>query len=128
VLFLLLAVIVLTAVLVAFSFMMLGSPAGVGETQVKITEQQAIQTGRFFLDSRGCTTGNVLSVELEELNHLPEYTYFYWHELFGLEKPDIQNTDLTWVVSFEQAKRAGHCFEVCIDANTGVVVGGSQCR
>ena len=105
--------------------MMLRLPSGVGEKQVNLTEQQAIQTSRVFLDSRNYTTGNVLSVTLDEMN--PTY-YFYWHELFGLAKPDVNNTGLTWVVRFEQAENLGHWFEVCIDAHSGEVVGGSQCR
>jgi hypothetical protein len=90
---------------------------------VILAKQQAIQTGRDFLDSRNCTTGSVLIAEVKEKT--PD---FYWHELFGLGKPDVEETALCWVVRFEQAARPGHFFEVWIDAYTGYVVGGTQCR
>jgi len=124
-LFLILTITVLAVVLAAYSFVILGIPCGVGEKQVSITEEQAIETGRVFLDSRNYTTGNVLSVTLEEMN--PHY-YFYWHELFGLERPDVGDTELSWFVEFEQAENAGHWFLVCVAAHAGEIVGGSQCR
>jgi len=98
---------------------------GGGSPLRRITEEQAIETGRVFLDSKNYTTGNVLSVTLEEMN--PHY-YFYWHELFGLEKTDVGDTELSWFVKFDQAENAGHWFLVCVDAHTGEIVGGSQCR
>jgi hypothetical protein len=88
-----------------------------------IPVQQAIAIGKSFLDGIGCITGQVLSTELEE--KLPN---FYWHNLAGLEKPDIQGLTLCWVVRFEQTYRPGHFFEVWIEAYTGRVVGGMQCR
>ena len=125
-LFLILTITVLTVILAAaYSFVILGLPSGVGEKQVSLTEEQAIETGRVFLDSKNYTTGNVLSVTLEEMN--PHY-YFYWHELFGLEKTDVGDTELSWFVKFDQAENAGHWFLVCVDAHTGEIVGGSQCR
>jgi len=88
-----------------------------------ISDQQAIATGKSFLNGIGYITGQVLSTELKE--KLPN---FYWHDLAGLEKPDTQGLTLCWVVRFEQACRPGHYFEVWIEAYTGVVVGGMQCR
>ncbi len=91
--------------------------------QAVISEQQAIQTGKGFLDGIGYTTGKVLFTWLEW-----KTPNFYWHDLAGLEKPDIQGLTLCWIVRFEQAYRPGHFFEVWIDAYTGEVVGGTQCR
>jgi len=92
---------------------------------VVISEQQAVQIGRGFLDGIGSVykTGEVLFTGLEE--KIPN---FYWHDLAGLEKPDIQGLRLCWVVRFEQAYRHGHFFEVWIDSYTGEVLGGAQCR
>lgn len=90
---------------------------------VKISEQQAITIGGNFLNSIGCIVGPVLSTELEE--RIPN---FYWHDLAGLEKPEINELELCWIVKFEQAKRPGHFFEVWLDAYTGEVLGGQQCR
>lgn len=91
--------------------------------QAVISEQQAIQTGRGFLDGIGYTTGIVLFTGLEE-----KTPNFYWHDLAGLEKPDVEGLRLCWVVRFEQAYRPGHFFEVWIDAYTGEVIGGTQCK
>jgi hypothetical protein len=65
-----------------------------------ISEQQAVQVGREFLDGIGCTTGKVLSVKLETKN-----PNFYWHDLAELERPDIEGLMLCWVIRFEQAHR-----------------------
>ena len=91
--------------------------------QAVISEQQAIQTGRGFLDGIGYTTGIVLFTGLEE-----KTPNFYWHDLARLEKPDVEELRLCWVVRFEQAYRPGHFFEVWIDAYTGEVIGGTQCK
>lgn len=91
--------------------------------QAMISEQQAIHMGKGFLDGIGYTTGKVLSTNLEE-----KTPNFYWHDLAGLEKPDIQGIRLCWIIRFEQAYRPGHFFEVWIDAYTGEVIGGMQCR
>jgi hypothetical protein len=91
--------------------------------QAMISEQQAIQIGRHFLDGIGYTTGKVLFARLEE-----KTPNLYWHDLAELEKPDVQGLRLCWVIRFEQAYRPGHFFEVWIDAYTGEVVGGIQCR
>jgi hypothetical protein len=91
--------------------------------QAIISEQQAIQVGKAFLDGIGCATGQVLFTNLEE--KIPN---FYWHDLAKLERPDIQGSRLCWIVRFEQAYRPGHFFEVWIDAYTSVVIGGTQCR
>jgi hypothetical protein len=45
-----------------------------------ISEQQATQTGRGFLDGIGYITGKVLFTKLEE-----KTPNFYWHDLAGLE-------------------------------------------
>ncbi len=125
-LFLILTITVLAVILVAvYSFVILGLPSGIGAKQVSITEEQAIETSRVFLDSSNYTTGNVLSVKLEEMN--PHY-YYYWHELFGLEKPNVGDTELSWFVKFDQVENTGHWFLVCVDSCTGEIVGGSQCR
>lgn len=91
--------------------------------QALISEQQAVQIGRGFLDGIGFMTGRVLSTKLEEVT-----PNFYWHDLAELEKPDVQGSRLCWIIRFEQAYRPGHFFEVWIDAYTGVIVGGMQCR
>jgi hypothetical protein len=96
---------------------------GEEEPKPTISEQQATQTGREFLDSIGYTTGKVLFTKLEE-----KTPNFYWYDLLNLEKPDIQGLRLCWVVRFEQAYRPGHFFEVWIDSHTGKVIGGAQCR
>ena len=88
-----------------------------------ISEQQAIHTGRRFLDGIGYTAGKVLSTKLEE-----KAPNLYWHDLAGLEKPDMQGLRLCWVIRFEQARRPGHFFEVWVDAYTGEIIGGMQCR
>jgi hypothetical protein len=91
--------------------------------QAMISEQQAIYIGGDFLDGIGYTTGKVLFTKLEEKN-----PNFYWHDLAELEKPDMQGLRLCWIIRFEQAYRPGHFFEVWIDAYTGEVMGGMQCR
>jgi len=91
--------------------------------QAMMSEQQAIDMGKVFLDDIGCTTGKVLFTGLEE-----KTPNFYWHDLAGLEKPDVQGLKLCWVIRFEQAFRPGHFFEVWIDAYTGELVGGTQCK
>jgi hypothetical protein len=90
---------------------------------VTMPEQQAIEKGRDLLDTRNYTTGPVLISDVEE--KMPN---LYWHELFGLEKPNNLEPLLCRVVRFEQAARPGHFFEVWIDACTGDMVGGTQCR
>jgi len=82
-----------------------------------------IHRGRRFLDGIGYATGDVLFAELDE-----KTPNFYWHELAKLEKPGVQGVRRCWVVRFEQARRPGHWFEVWIDAQTGEVIGGMQCR
>ncbi len=91
--------------------------------QETISEQQAVSIGRVFLDGEGYTTGQVLFMGLEE-----KTPNFYWHELFGLEKPNLHGSRLCWVVKFEQAEKPGHFFEVWMDTYTGEVVGGMQCK
>jgi hypothetical protein len=91
--------------------------------QTVMSEQQAIQIGRDFLDGIGYSPGQVLFTKLEE-----KTSNFYWHDLAGLEKSDIEGLRLCWIVRFEQAYRPGHFFEVWIDAYTGDVIGGTQCR
>ncbi|MDH5690907.1 MAG: hypothetical protein OEY81_05715 [Candidatus Bathyarchaeota archaeon] len=44
--------------------------------QAMLSEQQAIDIGKGFLDGIGCTTGKVLSTSLEE-----KTANFYWHDL-----------------------------------------------
>ncbi len=90
---------------------------------VTISEKQAAETGKNFLDGIGYTTGKVLFAGLEE-----KAPNFYWNDLAGLEKPDIQGLTLCWIVRFEQAYRPDHFFAVWIDAYTGMVVGRMQCR
>jgi hypothetical protein len=90
--------------------------------QAMISEQQAVQVGREFLDGIGYTTGKVLSAKLETKN-----PNFYWHDLAELERPDIEGLMLCWIIRFEQAHRLGHFFEVWINAHTGEVIGGTQC-
>lgn len=90
---------------------------------IKISEQQAITIGGYFLNSIGFIVGPVLSTKLEE--RIPN---FYWHDLAGLEKPEINEARLCWIIRFEQAKRPGHFFEVWLDAYTGEVLRGQQCR
>ena len=85
--------------------------------------ETAIQIGKRFLDGIGYATGEGLFIKLDE-----ETPNFYWHELAKLEKPDVQGTRTCWIVRFEQAFRPGHWFEVWIDAQTGEVIGGQQCR
>jgi len=87
------------------------------------TEKQAINIGRHFLDGIGYVTGDVSFAELDK-----KTPNFYWHELAELEKPGVQGLRPCWVVRFEQARRPGHWFEVWIDAQTGEVIGGMQCR
>ena len=86
-------------------------------------ENTAIHIGKHFLDGIGYVTGDVLFVKLDE-----ETPNFYWHELAKLEKPHVQELRPCWIVRFEQAHRPGHWFEVWIDAQTGEVIGGMQCR
>jgi hypothetical protein len=95
-------------------------PKAQGEVQ---SGETAIQIGKQFLDGIGYVTGDVLFVKLDEEN-----PNFYWHELAKLEKPDVQGLRTCWIVRFEQAYRPGHWFEVWIDAQTGEVIGGQQCR
>ncbi|MBS7646680.1 MAG: hypothetical protein QXD34_01055 [Candidatus Bathyarchaeia archaeon] len=90
---------------------------------IKISEQQAIVIGKNFLNSIGCIVGPVLSANLEE-----KVPNFYWHDLAELGKPNITEPRLCWVIKFEQAYRPGHFFEVWLDAYTGEILGGQQCR
>jgi len=95
------------------------------EQHTMISEQQAIYISKQFLDNIGTayTTGKVLFTKLEE-----KTPNFYWHDLAELEKPDIQGPSLCWIITFEQAYRPGHFFEVWVDAYTGEVIGGAQCK
>ena len=88
-----------------------------------ISEQQAIHIGRDFLDGIGYMTGKVLSTKLEE-----KTPNFYWHDLAEIDKPDIHGLSLCWIIRFEQKYRPGHFFEAWIDAYSGEVMGGTQCR
>jgi hypothetical protein len=84
---------------------------------------EVIQIGRSFLDERGYATGRILSSNLEEME-----PNFYWNYALKFERPDIQGLRSCWVIRFEQAERAGHWFEVWIDASEYLVIGGMQCR
>ena len=68
--------------------------------------------------------GDLLWVKLEVRD--PNY---YWHYLWGeeVDGPWGENT-LCWIITFEQAKRPGHLFEVWVDADSLDIVGGMQCR
>ena len=82
----------------------------------------AVERGRSFLDDNNHTTGRVLSTALEvrEPN-------FYWSVAYGMERPNITEARLMWIIRFEQANRPGHFFEVWV-AEGGMILGGSQCR
>ncbi len=86
-------------------------------------EQQAIQVGRDFFDTLdgNAPAGNAVLVRLGE--RTPN---FYWQNLYRIEKPNVGSLELCWTVTFEQALRPGHFFEVWVDAFTGEVVGGAQ--
>ena len=110
-----------------------------------ISEQEAIEIGRDFLDRIGAETGEVLFTNLTT-----KAPNFYWHELAGLEEPvypnlsqDIDWTGIPrpsvpshlmqrvrdcWTVDFVQKRLPGHLLEVWIDTFTGDVIGGTQCR
>jgi hypothetical protein len=95
-----------------------------------ITEQQAVDLGREFLDEivgEG-RTGKVLSIKLLEASEIPDGYLYYWHNLAGLEEPDVSGLKLCWLIRFEQAHRPGHFFDVLVNAHTGQVIGGMQCR
>ncbi|MCS7114919.1 MAG: hypothetical protein RMJ15_06775 [Nitrososphaerota archaeon] len=53
---------------------------------------------------------------------------FYWHDFSRLEKSDIHESRLCWIIRFEQARRPDHYFEVWLDFYTGEVLGGKHCR
>lgn len=88
-----------------------------------ISEEEAIHTGKGFLDGIGYTPGKVLFTTLED-----KTPNFYWHDLAELEEPEIQGLRLCWIITFEQPYRLSHFFEVWIDAYTGEAIGGMQCR
>ena len=93
-----------------------------------ILEQEAIGIGREFLENIGCQTGEVLSTDLVHISEVPDGYWYYWHQLVGLETPDMPEPEWCWMVRFEKALWLGHHFEVLVDAHTGKVVGGMQCR
>ena len=125
------------------------SGRSVGGYTLAVSEQQAIEISRGFLDSIGAETGEVLFT-----NFTTRTPNFYWHELAGLEKPypyigsyrlelagpgeleyiiypcppspSIWRARPCWVVDFEQRRSPGHVVEVWTDAFTGDVIGGAQ--
>jgi hypothetical protein len=117
-LIILLFVILEVSVLRAIALMM-PQPSGI------MSELQAIRAGREFLDGMNAKliTGKVLFAKLEETT-----PNFYWHDVYDLEKPIRQESELCWVVRFEQASRPGHLVEVWMNAHTGEVIGGRQCK
>lgn len=94
-------------------------------------EDEAVETGRNYLENvllrggSGPWVGDLLQMKLEVRD--PNY-YWYGYPWEGeVNKPEGENT-LCWIIRFEQAKRPGHWFEVWVDADSGDVVGGMQCR
>lgn len=100
----------------------------VREPKPTISEQVAIGIGREFLENIDCQTGEVLSTDLVHVTEVPDGYWYYWHQLVGLETPDIPEPEWCWMVRFEKALWPGHYFEVLVDAQTGIIIGGMQCR
>lgn len=129
-----------------FACLYLGQRVTLGDDTYK-----AVEIGRNYLEnglSRGGPgpwVGDLLQVKLESEG--PNY-YWYgypWEEEVDRPVASIQPPDyiyyvsegrglihepliLCWIIRFEQAKRPGHWFEVWVDADSGDVVGGMQCK
>ncbi len=93
-----------------------------------ITEQQATEMGREFLENilGQNQIGKVLFINL--VSEIPSGYLYYWHKLGGLEIPEVPRSESYWMIRFEQAHRPGHFFEVLVDACTGKIIGGMQCK
>lgn len=106
---------------------------------VTLSEKQAIEIGRYFLDGVDHKTGEVLYIKHEER----EPNFYWdaalksdvewdrldiWDRMLKWNRPEIRETRPCWVIRFEQAERPGHYFEVWLDASEYIVVGGNQCR
>ena len=83
----------------------------------------AVYMGRDFLLEHGVDVGRVLSVTAETGE--PNY---YWHTVFGLDRPGSSTPLSYYVVRYEQAERPGHYYEAWVSAGSLTVVGGGQCR
>jgi hypothetical protein len=106
---------------------------------VAMSEKQAIEIGRDFLDGVGRKTGKVLFIKHEEkepnfywdiaLNSDVEWDRLdIWDRMLKWDRPEIREIRPCWVIRFEQAKRPGHFYEVWLDAFEYVEVGGSSCK
>jgi DNA-binding HxlR family transcriptional regulator len=90
-------------------------------SELPITEEEAITLAREFLESRGYGVGALISTEfaLDSPN-------YYWHDIFGMEKPHWRLQDLFWIVSFEQETDASQYLEVWVNIYSGEIKGGGQ--
>ena len=87
----------------------------------QLSKSDGMLLGIFFLQDLGYHTGKSTSTTFETRE--PNY---YWHEIGGLEKPDIQGKRECWV--FKSFLPTGSPFgrlEIWVDADTGIIIGGS---
>jgi hypothetical protein len=84
---------------------------------------RAVYVGRGFLLGHGVGVGRVLGVTTETGD--PNY---YWHTVFGLDRPGSSPPTAYYVVRYQQAERPGHYYEVWVSVDSLAVVGGGQCR
>ena len=101
------------------------------ENEAVEIEDETVEIGRNYLENvllrggSGPWVGDLLQVKLEVRD--PNY-YWYGYPWEGeVDRPEGEST-LCWIITFEQAKHPGHWFEVWVDAESGDVVGGMQCR
>ena len=98
-------------------------PRGTVVYEPPVASEQAIATGRDFLDAQNYTTGQVLSTGLSVLEPND-----YWHGMFGIPNDAQPGFQHCWIIQFEKACCPGHFYEVFINSETGNVIGGTQCR
>jgi len=78
--------------------------------------------GYYFLADLGYSVGKSSSTTLD----LKEPNY-YWHEVGGLEKPDIQGERECWVYeSYFPADFPIRVLEIWVDRETGKIIGGNK--
>ncbi len=118
-----LTILIAVVFLSALSLITIAPRSAEDPDQANLTEEQAIQVSRDFLESMNYTIGNALLAQLEE-----KTPNFFWQERFGLEKPESQQRVLCWIIRFEQPIGHGIYYEVWTDVSTGIIIGGTQIK
>lgn len=89
------------------------------DIELHVRKDDALLLGIYFLDDIGVRwRGKGIYVKLETKD-----PNFYWHDLAGLERPDIRGSRSCWVI-----KVPAEGLEVWVDRDTGEVIGGEQTR